>query len=340
MMSARPATAPPGSPPATILASTHRSGMTPKRACAPPRDQRKPVITSSKISSDAVLLASRRAGRRGNPSGSGTMPHEAPDRFEDHGGDVVARSQRFGDDRHVIGRQQDRLLDRGRRNARRHASRRNATCEPAATWSCQPWKWPTKRTILGLPVKARARRSARCEASVPDAVKRTRSAQGIRRLHQLGPAHFHLVRGAPVRALRHLGLHRLDHGRMRVAEQQRAVPAEVVDVLVAVDVPLARSRRARRIDRIGQQRAAIVGQPGRDDLAGLGVKLRGARVRARYSVSILELVKACMITAARLWAACPISPATSSWSASRLKRMSRTARSRRLAPPRYRIAAP
>ena len=25
------------------------------------------------------------------------MPHDAPDAFEDHGGDVVARSQRFGD---------------------------------------------------------------------------------------------------------------------------------------------------------------------------------------------------------------------------------------------------
>jgi len=95
-------------------------------------------------------------------------------------------------------------------------------------------------------------------------------------LHELGPAHLGFVRGAPVRALRHLLLHRLDHGRMRVAEQQRAMPAEIIDVLVAVDVPLARSRRARRVDRIRQQGAGIVGQPGRNGLAGLFVELRGA----------------------------------------------------------------
>ena len=53
---------------------------------------------------------------------------------------------------------------------------------PAVTPSCQPWKWPTKRTTFGLPVKARARRSASCVASVPEAVKRTRSAQGTSRL--------------------------------------------------------------------------------------------------------------------------------------------------------------
>ena len=70
-------------------------------------------------------------------------------------------------------------------------------------------------------------------------------------LHQLGPAHLELVRGAPMGALRHLLLHRLDHGRMGVAEQQRAVAAEIVDILVAVDVPFARPRGAlpRRSDR-------------------------------------------------------------------------------------------
>jgi hypothetical protein len=36
-----------------------------------------------------------------------------------------------------------------------------------------------KRTILSLPVYARARRIAMCEASVPDAVKRTFSAHGV-----------------------------------------------------------------------------------------------------------------------------------------------------------------
>ena len=60
MMSFAPATAPPGSPPATIFASTHMSGVTPKRACAPPRDQRKPVITSSRISTTPRALVTAR----------------------------------------------------------------------------------------------------------------------------------------------------------------------------------------------------------------------------------------------------------------------------------------
>jgi hypothetical protein len=49
MMSRLPHSAPPGSPPATIFASVVISGVMPKRAWAPPGDQRNPVITSSKI---------------------------------------------------------------------------------------------------------------------------------------------------------------------------------------------------------------------------------------------------------------------------------------------------
>ena len=94
MMSARPATAPPGSPPATILASTHMSGMTPKRACAPPRDQRKPVMTSSRISTTPRSLG------HGAQAGEETLRqrHHAPRSagcLEDHGRDVVARFERL-----------------------------------------------------------------------------------------------------------------------------------------------------------------------------------------------------------------------------------------------------
>ena len=180
MMSARPATAPPGRPPATILASTHMSGVMPKRACAPPRDQRKPVITSSKIRT--TPCAARQLAQLGEEAlGQRHLAPRGARRLEDDGGDVVARRERGGDAADVVGRQQDGLLDQVGRNARRHAAlevRHGAGSTP----SCQPWKWPTKRITFGLPVKARASRSARCEASVPEAVKRTRSAQGIRRL--------------------------------------------------------------------------------------------------------------------------------------------------------------
>src|SRR5262245_18097717 len=77
-----------------------------------------------------------------------------------------------------------------------------------------------------------------------------------------------------------LSLHRLDHGGMRMAEQQRAVAAEVIHVLVAVDVPLARTRRAGRVDRVRQRRARVVGETRRDHPTRSLVEL-GRTLRAR-----------------------------------------------------------
>ena len=65
-----------------------------------------------------------------------------------------------------------------------------------------------------------------------------------------------------------------------MAQQQRTVAAEIVDILVAVDVPLARAGGAGGIDRIGQQRAAVVRQACGHHLAGSRVKL-GRTPRAR-----------------------------------------------------------
>jgi hypothetical protein len=44
--------------------------------------------------------------------------------------------------------------------------------------SPHPWKWPVKRSIVGRPVCARATRQASMSDSVPEFVKRTRSAHG------------------------------------------------------------------------------------------------------------------------------------------------------------------
>src|SRR5215510_10853685 len=77
-----------------------------------------------------------------------------------------------------------------------------------------------------------------------------------------------------------LSLHRLDHGGMRMAEQQRAVAAEVIHVLVAVDVPLARTGRAGRVDRVRQRRARVVGETRRDHPTCSLVELRRT-LRAR-----------------------------------------------------------
>src|SRR3954464_13173703 len=46
-------------------------------------------------------------------------------------------------------------------------------------------------------------------------------------LHELRPAHLQLMRGAPVRTLRHLMLHGCDDRGMHVAKQERAMTAEI-----------------------------------------------------------------------------------------------------------------
>ena len=71
-----------------------------------------------------------------------------------------------------------------------------------------------------------------------------------------------------MRAELHLPLHRLDHGGMRMAEQHGAVAAEVIDIFVAIDVPLARALGLGDVDRIGVEIARIVRDAARQHLAG------------------------------------------------------------------------
>ena len=52
---------------------------------------------------------------------------------------------------------------------------------PTATASYAPPKWNWKRTTLGRPVKARARRMPNMTASVPELTNSTRSAEGTSR---------------------------------------------------------------------------------------------------------------------------------------------------------------
>src|SRR5262249_25421931 len=99
------------------------------------------------------------------------------------------------------------------------------------------------------------------------------------------PAHFELMRRAPVRSERHLRADGLANGRMRVTEQQGPMPTEVVDVLPAVHVPLARTGAARGIEGIGEERAAVVGEPGGDHLE----RARPERRRLRRACPVLPL---------------------------------------------------
>src|SRR5439155_1639417 len=63
--------------------------------------------------------------------------------------------------------------------------------------------------------------------------------------HPFAPLHFFLVAGAVMRALERLLAHGVADGGRIVAEEQRAVSHPVVDVAVAVDVPLVGAVGAR-----------------------------------------------------------------------------------------------
>ena len=88
-----PTTAPPGSPPERILASVVRSGVMPSASCAPPGATRKPVTTSSKISS----APARRVSSRSAATNDGGARHRAEvraRRLEDHRRDVAGGQTR------------------------------------------------------------------------------------------------------------------------------------------------------------------------------------------------------------------------------------------------------
>ena len=95
-------------------------------------------------------------------------------------------------------------------------------------------------------------------------------------LHRLRPAHLPLVARPEVgSAAEGLDDDAVDV-RVVVSEHQGAVSPEVVDVLVPVDVPLARSFRPVDVDRVGIELAAVVGDPAREQLPCFLRQLGGA----------------------------------------------------------------
>jgi hypothetical protein len=81
---------------------------------------------------------------------------------------------------------------------------------------------------------------------------------GHHRLDGLGPAHGQRRVLAEVCAHRGGLAHGLEHGRVGVPEQQRAVPHEEVDVLVTVDVPLPAALAVRHVHRDRREEPQVV----------------------------------------------------------------------------------
>src|SRR6185369_8433217 len=78
--------------------------------------------------------------------------------------------------------------------------------------------------------------------------------------------------------------HRFHHRRMAVTQNQRAVAAEVIDVLVAVDVPLASALGAGNIDRMRPQIADVVRDAAGENVASQRVAIprRGRLANVRF----------------------------------------------------------
>ncbi len=87
----------------------------------------------------------------------------------------------------------------------------------------------------------------------------------FRRRHQLvdefGPLDLERMGCSIVDAFGQLGRDGFDYRRVIVAENQRPVPAKIVDVFVPIDVPLARACSALDVHRVRLEVAAHVGDP-------------------------------------------------------------------------------
>src|SRR6266446_3451198 len=103
-------------------------------------------------------------------------------------------------------------------------------------------------------------------------------------LDELSPPDLELVRGAEVRPARHLPLDRLDDGRIAVPEEQGAMAHPVVDVLVAVHVPLAHAGRAVDVDGERREMADVVRDPAGDHFARAIVQRGGLRMQRPVSL--------------------------------------------------------
>ena len=101
-------------------------------------------------------------------------------------------------------------------------------------------------------------------------------------LDERSPAHLEVVAGGGMGAERHLALRGPGHLGVAVPEDQGAVPAVVVHVLVAVHVPLVGPEGPLDVDRIGQQPPRIVDDAARED----GARRLGALRRSRGAVAV------------------------------------------------------
>jgi hypothetical protein len=94
---------------------------------------------------------------------------------------------------------------------------------------------------------------------------------------RLSPGDLQFVTGAEMGAAVDLSVHRFGHLGMAMPQQQRAMPAEIVDIAAAVDIPFSRPLGMVDVEAIGLDVTGIVGDAAWEQHR----RLLGLRRRAR-----------------------------------------------------------
>ena len=200
--------------------------------------------------------------------GRGDLSECGAGRLENQRRDIVARSEPVLHLPEIVRRGHQRIFHDAGNNARRAAGRKTNMVMPAM-------EVPGEADDLAL--------AGECARHAQREVRRLRT--GNRETHplcgwdqllnQFGPLHFQSVAGAVMGALCGLRRDRFHDCRITVTKDQRAVSAEIIDVLVAVHIPFARARGPLHIDRVRLQEAADVGNAVRQQRFGTVVQGSG-----------------------------------------------------------------
>ena len=205
----------------------------------------------------------------------GHEPERAAGRLQDRGGDVVVGLERGACRLFVARRQQDHLgCEVGQHAGRRRTVEVRDVAGGHVVMPAVEVALETHDLVLAGVGAGEAERHVRRLGAGGGEAHALRARHHF--AHDLRPAHLALVVGAGMRAVRQRLLDRRQHFRSAVAEQQGAVAAGVIDVLVAVPVPLARALGPHDVDSVGLHVARIVNDARGQDVPGLGRERRRA----------------------------------------------------------------
>ncbi len=197
-------------------------------------------------------------------------------RLQNHRGDVAVARQRGAHRIQVVRRHQHGFF----RHARQHAWGRRAVVVVgvAAGHMVVPAMEVALEAQDRLPSGEGARQAHRHQRRLGAGGRETHAfRRGHQPLYGTRPGDLPRMVGAELGALGEGLLDRRADDRVIVTEQQSAVPAEVVDVAVAVHVPFMRPLGAGDVDAIGIELAGIVGDTAGKQRRGLPRQRRGPR---------------------------------------------------------------